>query len=72
MAGAEDALAGRIACVDLETTGGHAGRDRVMEAGIVLLEDGEIVEEYSTLVNPQVRIPHAIQQFTGITEAMVA
>jgi len=72
VAGAEGALAGRIACVDLETTGGHAGRDRVMEAGIVLVEDGEIVEEWSTLVNPETRIPHAIQQFTGITEAMVA
>jgi DNA polymerase-3 subunit epsilon len=72
VAAAEGALAGRIACVDLETTGGHAGRDRVMEAGIVLLDDGEIVEEWSTLVNPEVRIPHAIQQFTGITEAMVA
>jgi DNA polymerase-3 subunit epsilon len=58
--------------VDLETTGGHAGRDRIMEAGIVLLQDGEVVEEYSTLVNPGVRIPYAIQQFTGITEAMVA
>ena len=72
MAGAEDVLAGRIACVDLETTGGHAGRDRVMEAGIVLLDGGAIVEEWSTLVNPGVRIPYAIQQFTGITEAMVA
>jgi DNA polymerase-3 subunit epsilon len=58
--------------VDLETTGGHAGRDRVMEAGIVLVEDGAVVEEWSTLVNPGVRIPYAIQQFTGITEAMVA
>jgi len=58
--------------VDLETTGGHAARDRVIEAGIVLLADGEVVEEYSTLVNPGVRIPYAIQQFTGITEAMVA
>ncbi len=66
------ALAGRVACVDLETTGGHAARDRVIEAGIVLLEDGEVVEEYSTLVNPGTRIPYAIQQFTGITEAMVA
>jgi DNA polymerase-3 subunit epsilon len=72
VAAAEGALAGRIACVDLETTGGHAGRDRVMEAGIVLLEDGAIVEEWSTLVNPGVRIPYAIQQFTGISEAMVA
>ncbi len=73
MAGAaEDALAGRVACVDLETTGGHAARDRVIEAGIVLLEDGAVVEEYSTLVNPGTRIPYSIQQFTGITEEMVA
>ena len=68
----EQPLAGEIACVDLETTGGHAVRDRVIEAGIVLLRDGAVVGEYSTLVNPGVRIPHAIQQFTGITEAMVA
>jgi DNA polymerase III subunit epsilon len=68
----EQALAGRIACVDLETTGGHAARDRIIEAGIVLMADGEVVEEYSTLVNPGVRIPFAIQQFTGITDAMVA
>jgi len=71
-AATEGALAGRIACVDLETTGGHAARDRVIEAGIVLIEDGEVVEEYATLVNPGVRIPCAIQEFTGITEAMVA
>ncbi|MGH8204266.1 MAG: exonuclease domain-containing protein, partial [Steroidobacteraceae bacterium] len=71
-AATEGALAGRIACVDLETTGGQAARDRVIEAGIVLIEDGEVVEEYATLVNPGVRIPYAIQEFTGITEAMVA
>ncbi len=68
----EQPPAGAIACVDLETTGGHAVRDRVIEAGIVLLQDGAVVGEYSTLVNPGIRIPHAIQQFTGITEAMVA
>ncbi|MGB5133256.1 MAG: exonuclease domain-containing protein [Steroidobacteraceae bacterium] len=65
-------LAGEVACVDLETTGGNALRDRVMEAGIVLMSGGRVVEEYSTLINPGVRIPYAIQQFTGITEAMVA
>jgi DNA polymerase-3 subunit epsilon len=72
VAATEGALAGRVACVDLETTGGHAARDRVIEAGIVLLEDGAVVEEYATLVNPGVRIPFGIQQFTGITDAMVA
>jgi len=58
--------------VDLETTGGNALRDRVIDAGIVLMSGGRVVEEYSTLINPGVRIPYAIQQFTGITEAMVA
>ena len=38
----------------------------------MLLSGGRVAEEYSTLVNPGVRIPYAIQQFTGITEAMVA
>ncbi len=65
-------LAGEVACVDLETTGGNALRDRVIEAGIVLLSGGRVVEEYSTLINPGVRIPYAIQQFTGITEDMIA
>jgi DNA polymerase-3 subunit epsilon len=69
---ADDPLAGAVACVDLETTGGHAARDRVIEAGVVLLEDGQVTAEWSSLVNPGVRIPHAIQRFTGITEAMVA
>jgi DNA polymerase-3 subunit epsilon len=72
VAAAEGALAGRIACVDLETTGGHASRDRVIEVGIVLVEDGAVVEEYATLVNPGVAIPYAIQEVTGISEAMVA
>jgi len=72
VAAADGALAGRIACVDLETTGGHAARDRIIEAGIVLLEGGAVVEEWSTLVNPGVRIPYAVQAFTGITDAMVA
>jgi len=49
VAATEGALAGRIACVDLETTGGHAVRDRVIEAGIVLLRDGAVVGILSEL-----------------------
>jgi DNA polymerase-3 subunit epsilon len=65
-------LRGRVACVDLETTGGRAADDRIIEVGIVLLDDGAVVEEWSSLVNPQRRIPSSIQQFTGIDESMVA
>jgi DNA polymerase-3 subunit epsilon len=66
------ALRGPVACVDLETTGGMAVHHRVTEVGIVLLEDGAVVEEWSSLVNPGVRIPPSIEAFTGISNEMVA
>ena len=66
------ALRGPVACVDLETTGGMAGRHRVIEVGIVLLDGGVVVERWSSLVNPGLRIPPSIEGFTGITSAMVA
>ena len=72
MAAPDNPFAGEIACVDLETTGGHAVHNRVIEAAVVVLSGGRVVEEYSTLVNPDTHIPYAIQQFTGITAAMVA
>jgi DNA polymerase-3 subunit epsilon len=65
-------LRGPIACVDLETTGGMAAHHRVIEVGIVLLEQGEIVEKWSTLVHPGIRIPTSIAAFTGIDDTMVA
>ena len=47
-----ESLRGPVACVDLETTGGLAAQHRVIEVGIVLLEGGRIVEEWSSLVQP--------------------
>jgi DNA polymerase-3 subunit epsilon len=58
--------------VDLETTGGNAARDRITEVGIVRLAADGSVEEWSSLVNPECRIPAYIESFTGITNAMVA
>jgi DNA polymerase-3 subunit epsilon len=65
-------LEGPIACVDLETTGGMASRHRIIEVGIVTLERGEVVDSWSSLVNPGVRIPPSIAGFTGIDDTMVA
>ena len=67
-----ESLRGPVACVDLETTGGLAAHHRIIEVGIVLLERGEIVEEWSSLVHPGLRIPPSIASFTGIDDSMVA
>jgi DNA polymerase-3 subunit epsilon len=64
-------LAPAVAFVDLETTGTTPNGDRVTEIGIVRVRDGELVEEWSTLVNPECSIPEEIQVLTGITNAMV-
>jgi len=58
--------------VDLETTGGNAAYHRITEVGIVRVEKGVSVEEWSSLVNPECRIPSHIESFTGISNEMVA
>lgn len=58
--------------VDLETTGGNAANHRITEIGIVRIENGELVDEWSSLVNPECPIPAYIEAFTGISNAMVA
>jgi DNA polymerase III subunit epsilon len=61
-----------LAFVDLETTGGNAAYDRITEIGIVRVENGELVEEWSSLVNPECPISPYIEAFTGISSEMVA
>jgi DNA polymerase III subunit epsilon len=68
-------LAPSVAFVDLETTGTRAPVDRVTEVAIVRVDTppGEPprVSEWSSLVDPGVPIPAAIQALTGITDTMV-
>ena len=62
-----------IAVIDFETTGlSPAMGDRATEVAIVLLEGGQIVDRFQSLMNAGVRLPAFITQFTGITNAMVA
>ena len=60
-----------IAFVDLETTGATATRDRITEIGIVRVAAGGVVDEWSTLVDPECSIPEDIRILTGITNEMV-
>ena len=57
--------------VDLETTGGSWVHHRVIEVGVVRFRDGELIEEWSSLIDPQCPIPANIESFTGISNEMV-
>ena len=61
-----------LAFVDLETTGGDAARHRITEVAVVRVQNGELVDEWSSLVNPECPIPAHIAAFTGISDDMVA
>ena len=58
--------------LDLETTGATASFDRITEIGLIEVERGRYVGEWTTLVNPETRIPPFIQNLTGISNDMVA
>lgn len=61
----------RLAFLDLETTGTDPSRDRITEVGVVWMQDGVQAGEWSTLVNPGIAIPPAVQALTGIDNGMV-
>ncbi len=51
---------------DLETTGLKANQDRIIEIGAVKISGEEIIDTYSTLVNPGIKITPKIASLTGI------
>lgn len=61
----------RYAIVDLETTGGRADRNRIIEVGIVVHDGQRILDTYSSLIDPECYVPYGITQLTGITQEMV-
>lgn len=57
---------------DLETTGVSWKKDEVVEISAVEVQRGEIVDEFSSLVNPGMPIPFYASEVNGITDDMVA
>ncbi len=60
------------AIVDIETTGGNPKKDKITEIAVVIHDGQKVVSEFTTLINPECRIPHHISALTGITNEMVA
>ena len=61
----------RFAVLDLETTGGRAGGDDILEVGVVHLQAGALGMELASLVLPESPIAPPARAMHGITAAMV-
>jgi len=61
----------KLAVVDVETSGGQASVDRVVEIGLVLMDDGRIVNRFQSLIHPEVYISAALTAIHGISNEMV-
>lgn len=58
--------------VDLETTGTSVSNgDRIIQIGCVLVQDGQVINQFETKVNPRQPIPRSIVQLTGIKNSEV-
>ena len=57
--------------LDIETTGLSPAREKITEIALFLHDGRQVVDEYSTLIHPEKKIPYRITQLTGINNKMV-
>ncbi len=57
--------------IDIETTGNGIKGNKITEIAIFKFDGTQIVEEFTSLVNPQCPIPYFITGLTGIDDQMV-
>jgi DNA polymerase-3 subunit epsilon len=60
-------LDGPMVFVDVETTGMSYTRGRVIEVAAIRVENGVILDSFSSLVDPQAELPQFISELTGIS-----
>lgn len=59
-------MRGELVAIDLETTGLDPRKDAIIEVGAVRIANGEVIGEFSTMVNPGRTIPDHVTHITGI------
>ena len=57
--------------IDIETTGLNPGYDTIIELAAIKVRDNIIVDKFSSLVNPNIKISSFITSLTGITNEML-
>ena len=59
------------AILDIETTGLSPSAEKITEIAIYIHDGQQVVDSFSTLLNPEKKIPYRIIQMTGINNQMV-
>lgn len=62
---------GEYVVLDIETTGLSRYYHKITEIAAIRYKDGKAIEEFESLVNPEVPIPRFITRLTGIDDDMV-
>ena len=57
--------------IDIETTGGNPPYHRITEIAVIVHDGERVVNEFTSLINPERPIPWNITRLTGITNEMV-
>ncbi|MEL6134540.1 MAG: exonuclease domain-containing protein, partial [Bacteroidota bacterium] len=60
-----------FAIIDIETTGGDPKVDRITEIAVIRYNGKEIVDSFTSLINPEMPIPPYITRITGIDNDMI-
>jgi len=65
-------MGNKFVVIDLETTGNAPKKgDKIIQFAAVVVENGKITEEFSSLINPGQTISPFIEELTGLTDEMV-
>ena len=64
-------IGNRYVVVDLEATS-TGSKAKIIQVGIVVIEDGKIVDHYTTDVNPHEPLDSHIKELTGLTDKRLA
>ena len=62
----------KFAITDIETTGGGIKGNKITEICVLVVQNGEVIDEYHSLVNPGTEIPLYIETLTNINDAMLS
>lgn len=57
-----------LVALDVETTGLNPAEDRIIEIALIRIKEGNIAENFVTLLNPERSIPPEVSYIHGITD----